>query len=92
MMQEHIPAWQKGWYNDFVDPNLDIRDGFLHASNIPGLGTRLKAGVRDRADAIVRVSDTPGVSGIDAWGDAPQRLPETQALVDELEIEWGPKV
>lgn len=91
MMQEHIPAWQKGWYNDFVDPNLDIRDGFLHASDIPGLGTRLKAGVRDRSDATVRVSDTPGVSVIDAWGHAPQRLPETQALVDEMEIEWGPK-
>ena len=91
MMQEHVPAYFKGWYNDFVDPNLDIRDGYLHAPQEPGLGTRLKAGVRDRSDASVRVSDTPGMSLIDAWGPAPQRTAETQARVDEMEIERGPQ-
>ena len=43
MMQEFIPAFYKGWYSDFVDPNLDIRDGFLHAPQEPGIGTSLKA-------------------------------------------------
>ncbi len=68
MMQEHVPAYFKGWYREFVDPNLDIREGFLHASENPGLGTRLKQNVRDRSDASIRVSDTPGKSLIDAWG------------------------
>ena len=48
MMQEHVPAFFKGWYNDIVDPNLDIRDGYIHAPQRPGIGTRLKAGVSER--------------------------------------------
>ena len=67
MIQEHVPAFHKGWYNEFVDPNLDIRDGFLHAPQ-PGIGTRLKPEVRDRPDATVTVSDEQGQSTIDHWG------------------------
>ena len=70
MMQEQVPSYYKGWYNDIVDPNLDIRDGYLHAPQNPGVGTRLRAGVRDRSDAIVRVSDEPGESAIDAWEES----------------------
>ena len=35
MMQEHVPAFYKGWYNEIVGPNLDIRDGYLHALRGP---------------------------------------------------------
>jgi galactonate dehydratase len=90
MMQEHVPSFYKGWYDEIVDPNLDIRDGYLHALQRPGVGTRLRADLRDRADAIVRVSDQPGESAIDAWGDAPARSERMQAEVDRLRAERGP--
>ena len=90
MVQEHVPAFYKGWYNDVVDPNLDIRDGYLHAPQRPGVGTRLKAGLRDRPDAVVRVSDTPGESFIDLW-DAPGHSEAMQAEIDRLRAERGPQ-
>ncbi len=91
MMQEHVPDFAKGWYNDFVDPSLDIRDGHLHAPQRPGIGTRLKDEVRQRSDATIRVSDEPRKSPIDSWGHHFARTPENQALVDHLEIERGPQ-
>ncbi len=91
MMQEHVPDFAKGWYNDFVDPNLDIRDGYLHAPQRPGIGTRLKDEVRQRSDATIRVSDEPRKSPIDSWGHHFARTLENQALVDHLEIERGPQ-
>ena len=91
MVQEHVPSFHKGWYNDFVDPNLDITDGYLHAPQRPGVGTRLKDGVRERPDATVRVSDEPGYALIDNWGPHFARTPRSQALVDELYAERGPK-
>lgn len=94
MMQEHVPSFYKGWYNEIVDPNLDIRDGYLHAPQRPGVGTRLKAGLRDRSDAIVRVSDQPGESFIDAWDNAPYatlRSPRMQAEIARLRVERGPR-
>ena len=65
MMQEHVPSYYKGWYNDFVDPNLDIRDGFLHAPQNPGIGTRLKKDIRNRSDVSIKVSNEPGTSLVD---------------------------
>jgi L-alanine-DL-glutamate epimerase-like enolase superfamily enzyme len=94
MVQEHVPAFYKGWYGEVVDPNLDIRDGYLHAPQRPGVGTRLKAGLRDRSDAIVRVSDQPGESPIDAWDETPgasQRSPRMRAELDRLRAERGPR-
>lgn len=94
MMQEHVPTFFKGWYNDIVDPNLDIRDGYLHAPQRPGVGTRLKAGLRERADAIVRVSDQPGESPIDAWDAMPHRTLRSarmQAEIARLRVERGPQ-
>jgi galactonate dehydratase len=94
MTQEHVPSFYKGWYNDVVDPNLDIRDGYLHAPQRPGVGTRLKSGLRDRSDAIVRVSDQPGESPIDAWEHTPhptQRSPRMRAEIDRLRVERGPR-
>jgi L-alanine-DL-glutamate epimerase-like enolase superfamily enzyme len=90
MMQEHVPSFYKGWYGEIVDPNLDIHDGYLHAPQRPGIGTRLKPGLRDRSDAIVQVSDEPGEAFIDGWGDAPVRSATMQAEVDRLRVERGP--
>lgn len=83
MILEHVRSFHRDWYGRFVDPNLDIRDGFMHAPQRPGIGTRLRPEVRERPDAIVQVSDTPGESFIDAWGDAPERSREMQREVDE---------
>ncbi len=89
MMQEHVPSFYKGWYGDFVDPNLDIRDGFLYASQEPGMGTRLKAGVKERGDATVVVSDEPGWSAIDHWSPYAARGEATEAEVQRLKIDRG---
>jgi L-alanine-DL-glutamate epimerase-like enolase superfamily enzyme len=92
MIQEHVPSFYKGWYNDIVDPNLDIRDGYLHAPRRPGVGTRLKAGLRDRRDAIVQTSDQPDESPIDSWDDTPHptlRSSRMRAEVDRLREERG---
>jgi galactonate dehydratase len=89
MIQEHVPSFFRGWYNDFVEPNLDIRGGFLHAPQRPGIGTRLKSSVRDRSDAIVVVSDEPGESGIDHWQPTAVRDEAMQAEVDRLRRERG---
>jgi len=96
MMQEHVPAFFKGWYNDIVDPNLDIRDGYLHAPQNPGVGTRLKPSVRERSDAIIRVSDQPGESPIDAWEETPlaaiiPRSPRMRAELVRMREERGPQ-
>jgi len=95
MMQEHVPAFHKGWYGEVVDPNLDIRDGYLYAPQLPGVGTRLKPSVRERADAIVRVSDQPGESLIDAWEETAYtmpRSPQMRAELDRLRRERGPQL
>lgn len=59
MIMESNRAMTRGWYGRFVEPNIDIRDGFLHAPEGPGIGTRLRSEVRDRPDAVVQVSDQP---------------------------------
>jgi len=94
MYQEHVPSFYKGWYNDIVDPNLDIRDGYLNAPQRPGVGTRLKAGVRERRDAIVQISDQPGESAIDSWDDSSdptRRSARMSAEVRRLRVERGPR-
>ena len=67
MIQEHVRQFHRGWYGRFVDPNLDIRDGYLYAPQRPGIGTRLRPEARERADAIVVVSDEARDSPIDGW-------------------------
>ena len=91
MIQEHVPSFYKGWYNDFVDPNLDIRDGFLHAPQVPGIGTRLKPAVRERPDAAIRTSDQAGLSPIDQWSPYPARGEATEAEVQRLLADRGPQ-
>ncbi len=49
-----------GWYADVVEPNIRVVDGQLLAPEGPGLGTRLRDDVFDRADVTVESSDKPG--------------------------------
>lgn len=91
MIQEHVPAFYKGWYNDFIDPNLEIRDGFLHAPQIPGMGTRLRPEVRDRSDVSVRASDKAELSPIDHWSPYAARSAATEAEVQRLFADRGPQ-
>ena len=91
MIQEHVPAFYKGWYNDFIDPNLEIRDGFLHAPQIPGMGTRLRPEVRDRSDVSVRASDKAELSPIDHWSPYAARSAATEAEVQRLLADRKPQ-
>lgn len=56
MIMEYNRAMHRGWYGDFIEPNFVVKDGFLTAPTEPGIGARLKNGVRNRSDATVRVS------------------------------------
>ena len=90
MIQEHVPSYFKGWYGEFVDPNLDIRDGYLHAPQVPGMGTRLRPEVRERSDVAIRVSDRAELSPIDHWGPYAARSAATEAEVQRLLQDRGP--
>ncbi len=57
MIMEYNRAMHRGWYGDFIEPNFVVKDGFLMAPTEPGIGARLKEGVRERSDATIRVSD-----------------------------------
>ena len=77
MIMEHVRDYHRGWYGRFVDPNLDIRGGYLYAPQRPGIGTRLRPEVRERPDAILAVSDEAKDSPIDSWhsgGTASERM------------------
>ena len=89
MIQEFQPTFYNGWYKEFVDPNLDIRDGFLHAPQNPGIGTRLRPEVWQRSDVVVVVSDQPGESPIDAWYTAPVRSAQMEEEIQRLRQERG---
>ena len=56
MIMEYNRAMHLGWYRDFIEPDFVIDGGFLMAPTEPGLGTRLKASVKTRTDATVRMS------------------------------------
>jgi L-alanine-DL-glutamate epimerase-like enolase superfamily enzyme len=62
MVMETVRAFygKGGFYDRLIEPNIVVKDGFLLAPEGPGLGTRLKPEVRERPDAIVESSDTPG--------------------------------
>ena len=55
-----------GWYDRVIEPNIRVVDGYLIAPEGPGLGTRLKKGVRERSDASIEVTDEPATH--DHWG------------------------
>jgi len=87
MIMEHVRPFFLGWYGDFVEPNLPIVHGWLHAPEEPGIGTRLKAAVRQRQDATLRTTDEmaekPGLND-EGWqggeGFSPQMAAEMQDI------------
>jgi len=60
MLMETTRTYYEGWYGKFVTPNLNIEDGYLLAPEGPGLGTKLRPEVRERADVSIQVTDQPG--------------------------------
>jgi L-alanine-DL-glutamate epimerase-like enolase superfamily enzyme len=62
MVMETVRAFygKGGFYDRLIEPNIVVKDGFLLAPEGPGLGTRLRPEVRERSDATVESSDTPG--------------------------------
>jgi galactonate dehydratase len=89
MIMEHHRPYYLDWYGRVVDPNLDIRGGYLYAPQRPGVGTRLRPELRERADATVVVSDRAMDSPIDGWGPAESIPPRMQAELDEKHrFEW----
>jgi galactonate dehydratase len=56
MIMETVRAFYRGYYDEIITPNVDVHDGHLMIPTTPGLGTRLRPEVRDRADARIQVS------------------------------------
>jgi galactonate dehydratase len=56
MVMESVRAFYRGYYDQFVETNLDVREGHIHFPTAPGIGTRLRPEVRERADATVQRS------------------------------------
>ena len=54
MLQETNRAYYKGWYDKFIEPNINIKDGYILPPNAPGLGTRLSQKMFDRNDLDIR--------------------------------------
>lgn len=79
MIMEYNRAMHRGWYGDFIEPNFVVKDGFLMAPTEPGIGTKLKDGVRERSDAVVRVSDEakePWLTSRDRYTYPPKNIQE----------------
>jgi L-alanine-DL-glutamate epimerase-like enolase superfamily enzyme len=56
MIMESVRAFYRGYYNQFVTKNLDVREGYIHFPETPGIGTSLRPEVLERKDAIVQTS------------------------------------
>ena len=56
MLMESVRAFYRGYYDEFVDPNIDVREGHIHFPTAPGIGTKLRPSVRERADVTVQSS------------------------------------
>lgn len=56
LIQEFVRAFYTGWYNEIADNLPEVRNGVVTAPEGAGLGTRLKPGTFDRADASLRSS------------------------------------
>jgi hypothetical protein len=87
MIMEHVRPFFLTWYNDYVEPNLPIEHGWLYAPQEPGIGTRLKASVRERKDVIIRVTDEskaiPGMHD-EGWRGWDGFSPEMKAEMDDI--------
>jgi galactonate dehydratase len=56
LVMESVRAYYRGYYDDLVEPNMEVRDGHIAIPAGPGLGTRLRPAVLERSDALVEVS------------------------------------
>jgi len=56
LVQELVRSFYYGWYRDLVDGLPDIVDGRIAATDRPGLGVELQAGLAGRNDISVRTS------------------------------------
>lgn len=57
MIMESVRAFYRGYYDESVEPNLDVRDGYMYLPTGPGLGTRLRPAVFERSDSRTQVSE-----------------------------------
>jgi L-alanine-DL-glutamate epimerase-like enolase superfamily enzyme len=53
----NLPRVEVHTVADIVIEPLPLKDGFITAPEGPGLGTKLRPGLRERPDAIVRRSE-----------------------------------
>ena len=58
IFQEVVRATLATWYRDLVTELPVIMNGLAQAPTAPGLGTALSPAVRQRPDAVIRVSGT----------------------------------
>jgi len=56
LIQEFVRAFYTGWYNEIAENLPEVSNGVVSAPDGAGLGTRLKPGTFERADARVRSS------------------------------------
>ncbi len=57
LVQEVVRAAYFGWYQELVEDLPVLKDGFIAASDAPGLGVKLRRGIMERPDATVQASD-----------------------------------
>ncbi|MCL4499050.1 MAG: mandelate racemase/muconate lactonizing enzyme family protein, partial [Chloroflexi bacterium] len=57
LLMESVRAFYRGYYDDIVTPNLNVRDGHLHFPTTPGLGARLRPEVFTRSDVTIETSE-----------------------------------
>jgi L-alanine-DL-glutamate epimerase-like enolase superfamily enzyme len=58
IFQEMVRAYTTGWYRELVTELPRVEGGQMHALTKPGLGTELLPGLKQRADATVRRSES----------------------------------
>ena len=56
LVQEVVRAFYFGWYRELVDDLPPLAGGFIAPTEAPGLGIKLKPGLRERTDATIKVS------------------------------------
>jgi len=57
LVQESVRAFYTGWYQELVTELPRMEQGHILPMQGPGLGTALQPGIKQRADAVVQVSE-----------------------------------
>jgi L-alanine-DL-glutamate epimerase-like enolase superfamily enzyme len=57
LVQEVVRAYLHGWYQEIATGVPQVENGEVHAPTAPGLGVALRPAVRERPDAVVRLSE-----------------------------------